>query len=99
MSENDYIAEYIKEEYPELLETYGFVFWKIRRTAAECTNIALKDALKIDFSKLNEAVAKMNESIKNAAKNVAFFEKSIEELKTPENPVNKGNGEDEGDAI
>lgn len=95
MRENDYIAEYVKEVYPELLETYSFASWKIRRVATECAKFNFEDALKIDFSKLNEAVAKMNESIKNAVKNVAFFEKSIEELKTPTNAANNGNGEDE----
>lgn len=92
MSENDYIAEYVKEKRPEILQTYSFASWKIQRTALECVNGLYEALKKIDFSKLNEAVAKM-------AENAQIFTKSIEELKTPTNAVNKGNGEDEEDAI
>lgn len=31
MSENDYIAEYIKQMHPELIRTAHFYFWKLLR--------------------------------------------------------------------
>ena len=35
MSENDIIAEYIKEHYPELLATFSFAAYKLGRRARE----------------------------------------------------------------
>lgn len=35
MSENDYIAEYVKEHCPELLNTVDFNLWKLRRVSNE----------------------------------------------------------------
>lgn len=45
MSENDYIAEYIKEKRPELISSIDFIVWKIGRVVAESVN-ALADAIK-----------------------------------------------------
>lgn len=35
MTENDYIAEYVKERCPELLNTVDFSLWKFRRALNE----------------------------------------------------------------
>ncbi len=35
MTENDYIAEYVKERCPELLNTVDFNLWKLRRASDE----------------------------------------------------------------
>lgn len=32
MSENDYIAEYVKEKRPEIIQTADFLFWKMGRS-------------------------------------------------------------------
>lgn len=32
MTENDYIAEYIKEKRPEIISSLDFVFWKIGKS-------------------------------------------------------------------
>lgn len=31
MSENDYIAEYVRERRPEILSSVDFIFWKMGR--------------------------------------------------------------------
>ena len=31
MTDNDYIAEYVKEKRPEIIETFSFHFWKFGR--------------------------------------------------------------------
>ena len=35
MTENDYIAEYIREKRPELITSLDFVFWKIGRITTD----------------------------------------------------------------
>lgn len=35
MSENDYIAEYIKEKYPEFIDTFDFSCWKLVKVFGE----------------------------------------------------------------
>ena len=32
MTENDYIAEYIKEKRPEIISSLDFIFWKIGKS-------------------------------------------------------------------
>ena len=39
MNENDLIAEYVKENYPEILETYDFVSFKLIKAAKELEKI------------------------------------------------------------
>ena len=38
MSENDCIAEYVKERCPELLNTVDFNLWKLRKASDEATD-------------------------------------------------------------
>lgn len=38
MTENDYIAEYVKERCPELLNTMDFSLWKFRKASDEATD-------------------------------------------------------------
>ena len=40
MSENDYIAEYVKEKRPEIIQTTDFLFWKIGRVLGNFLNEA-----------------------------------------------------------
>lgn len=42
MSENDYIAEYVKEKRPEIIQTTDFLFWKIGRTLGDFVDVATK---------------------------------------------------------
>ncbi len=35
MTENDYIAEYVKERCPEIIQTVDFSFWKLGRSISE----------------------------------------------------------------
>lgn len=48
MTENDYIAEYIKEKFPQLLGV-DFGFWKISRKIGESFSV-LADALNMQDS-------------------------------------------------
>lgn len=38
MSENDYIAEYIKENRPEIIYSFPFIIWKMGRMIEEVAN-------------------------------------------------------------
>ena len=55
MSENDYIAEYVKERCPELLDTMDFNLWKLRKTSDETIN-ELCDNLSKTWGKLNKTI-------------------------------------------
>ena len=59
MSENDLIAEYVKENYPDLLETFDFAAYKllahVRKTGEEFA-AAISE---IDFSGAKEAINKL----------------------------------------
>lgn len=66
MSENDVIAEYIKNKYPEMLHTADFAFYKIGVVCRE-TLISVSESIrKIDLSALQDAVAKVNSNNKAA---------------------------------
>ena len=38
MNENDLIAEFIKEKYPELLKTYEFAYFRMEKAAEKLVN-------------------------------------------------------------
>lgn len=38
MTENDYIAEYIKEKRPEIISSFDFIFWKIGKSVEVAIN-------------------------------------------------------------
>lgn len=52
MTENDYIAEYIKEKYPTLLGA-DFAFWKIGKMAFNVGRRIAEAFNNVDWSKLN----------------------------------------------
>lgn len=61
MTQNDYIAEYIKEKYPSLLGA-GFAIWKLSRTfvkAAQNITDALRGA---DWSKIAQKLNEIEET-------------------------------------
>lgn len=60
MTENDYIAEYVKENRPEIIETMDFFFWKLGRSLAEVITV-VGDAIRglspeqiEEFDRINE---------------------------------------------
>lgn len=61
MNENDVIAEYVKEQYPELLETFEFAIFRLKKAAEKMANDFMESLKSIDFSKLTEAINKMQE--------------------------------------
>ncbi len=64
MTDNDYVAEYIKENYPQLLGLdYGL--WKIRRVAGEAVQKMVAVFQNIDWATINEVqTADQNENAK-----------------------------------
>lgn len=61
MSENDFIADYVKAHYPEILETVDFKLYKLSyacRIFCESFSDAFK---KVDFKKLKDLAAELNE--------------------------------------
>ena len=52
MNENDIIAEYIKEKYPELLNTTDFALYKFYCACRKVVDELKKTFRNIDFSKL-----------------------------------------------
>lgn len=66
MSENDYIAEYIKEKRPELIRSFDFVFWKMSRITADAVKKIIDtfsgiDLSSVDLSALQQAEADEDE--------------------------------------
>lgn len=72
MSENDLIAEYVKERYPELLGTFDFVAYKLNACARKSVEILAAQFAKIDFSAAQEATSKLAYylSLANATENI-----------------------------
>lgn len=52
MTENDYIAEYIKEKYPTLLGL-DFAMWKVGKIAVNAGRKIVEVFNSVDWSKLN----------------------------------------------
>lgn len=57
MTENDYIAEYIKEKYPQLLGV-DFGLWKFGRQISNAARTLGKVFSKIDYNVLREQMEK-----------------------------------------
>jgi hypothetical protein len=55
MTDNDYIAEYVKERCPELLDTVDFNLWKLRMASNETI-----DELCDHLSNLSKAWGRLN---------------------------------------
>lgn len=53
MSENDYIAEYVKEKMPSIIETADFQLWKVCRVIGNFCNI-VKDVLSDAFNNMDD---------------------------------------------
>ena len=51
MTENDYIAEYIKERHSDLLG-FEYAWWKVNRAASELAQRLASGFKKIDWSKV-----------------------------------------------
>lgn len=53
MTENDYIAEYIKEKRPEIIETPSFYMWRLGKSLSNIVNVVIDSFSKIDWSKVD----------------------------------------------
>lgn len=66
MSENDYIAEYIKERRPELIRSFDFILWKMSRITVDAAKKIIDtfsgiDLSSVDLSALQQAEADEDE--------------------------------------
>lgn len=62
MSENDYIAEYIKERRPELIRSFDFIFWKMSRITAEAVKKITDTFSRIDLSSVDLSALQQEEA-------------------------------------
>ena len=62
MSENDLIAEYVKEHYPELLGTTDFALYKFSKAVLEVRDKIIEAVKKVDFCKLSKAAHEVAEN-------------------------------------
>lgn len=59
MSENDVIAEYVKENYPDLLETFDFAAYKLSAHVRKIGEEFAATISEMDFSGVKEAINKL----------------------------------------
>jgi len=52
MTDNDYIAEYVKERCPELLNTTDYSLWKLGKAVSEAVQTLVEGFKAIDWSKV-----------------------------------------------
>ena len=57
MTENDMIAEYVKEKCPEILKSADFALYKLRKSIEKIGEQLVEGIKKIDFSKVSQALA------------------------------------------
>ena len=62
MSENDMIAEFIKEQYPELLDTFEFAIFRIQKHVEKMAKSIAEGIKAMNFSDLKKVLEKVNES-------------------------------------
>ena len=65
MNENDLIAEYVREKYPEMLESVDFAVFRLIKAWGKMVNDFSETLKNIDFSKLTEAINAMKEGEEN----------------------------------
>ena len=54
MNENDMIAEFVREKYPELLKTYDFALFRLNKTALNLRSNIAESLNKIDFESIKK---------------------------------------------
>lgn len=60
MNENDLIAEYVKERYPEILQTMDFAVFKLSACCRRIANEIIESLKNIDFVELQLMVDEFN---------------------------------------
>lgn len=79
-SENDYIAEYIKQKHPELLQSLDFLFWKAGHILSDALKTAT-DAIVGLFKGLSvEDIKELKEELKEEQEEGGSV-KSVEEMR------------------
>ena len=61
MTENDYIAEYVKERCPELLNTVDYGLWRLSKAASVAVQTMVDSIKAIDWSKVSIGEQEDNE--------------------------------------
>ena len=62
MNENDIIAEYVKERYPELLTAIEFTFYKLGCALKNVVSSVVETAKRIDLGELVKAMKECEEA-------------------------------------
>ena len=62
MTENDYIAEYVKEKHPGLLGA-DYALWKLGKVAVEALRSFRSSLASIDWKSIAESIEKAEEAI------------------------------------
>lgn len=52
MTENDYIAEYVKERCPEVIHTIDYSIWRLSKAASVAVQTIVDNIKAIDWSKV-----------------------------------------------
>lgn len=60
MTRNDIIAEYIKQNYPEILATTDFAIFQFRIACISFSDAVRKSIRSVDFSKLKETLKSLS---------------------------------------
>lgn len=68
MNENDYIAEYVKETHPEIIESFDFAMWKLVKVAIKMRDDIFEAIKNMDFFKLKKEIEKVNGSFQEKMK-------------------------------
>lgn len=60
MKEDEIIAQYVKERYPEILRTYDFAIYEFHTACREFCDDFVRAIRKVDFTKLKQLVDEQN---------------------------------------
>ena len=67
MTENDYIAEYVKERRPEITTSFDFVGWKMARIFQNAVKDIANAFKNVDITELCKAAAAAGDEIRDCA--------------------------------
>ena len=69
MTENDYIAEYIKEKRPEIIDTLDFHLWKLVKTLTNVMNNVTNAIMGINLGEVDLSEIDLSETEKEEQDN------------------------------
>lgn len=67
MTENDYIAEYVRERRPEIITSFDFIGWKMARIFQNAAKDIANAFKNVDITELCKAAAAAGDEIRDCA--------------------------------